>query len=173
MKNILACAAFIWLFLPLCAPLLLRAASAPPPPLNRRAKGFTLVELIVVITILAILGTIGFISFDKYSASSRDAVRTEDLSNIRKGLEAYEAGHGKYPMPDNAITIMSNGNPVRYQGYAGKTVLGNIKFASNAGVDLLDGTYYTYTVNANQTKMELLGYAEDSGNVSLNSLNPL
>ena len=135
---------------------------------------FTLVELIVVITILAILGTIGFISLDKYTTQSRDAVRTEDLSNIRKGLEAYEAAHGKYPLPDNAVTIYNSGTVVRYQGYAGRQTLSNIKFSNNAGTDPLDsGTYYTYTTNALQTKMQLLAYLEDGTMLSLNTLNPI
>ena len=136
-------------------------------------RGFTLVELIVVITILAILGTIGFLSFDKYTTQSRDAVRTEDIGNIRKGLDAYEAAHGKYPMPDNAVAITATGITVRYQGYVGKQVLSNIKFSSNAGTDPLDGTYYTYATNAIQTKAELLAYLEDGSSLALNNLNPL
>ena len=55
-----------------------------PPTARHDRHGFTLVELIVVIVILAVLGTIGFVSLDRYTAASRDAVRIEDLGNIRK-----------------------------------------------------------------------------------------
>lgn len=47
-----------------------------------QARGFTLVELIVVITILVILGTIAFINLGGQSASARDSKRTSDVRNL-------------------------------------------------------------------------------------------
>ena len=76
-------------------------------------------------------------------------------------------------MPDNAVTVTSSGTLIRYQGYAGKILLSNIKFNSNAGQDPLDSTYYTYTTNALQTKIQLLAYLEDGGTISLDYLHPL
>lgn len=54
-------------------------------------SGFTLVELIVVISILAILGTIAFLSFGWYSASARDAKRSQNLDDIVKAMTIGQA----------------------------------------------------------------------------------
>ncbi|USN58279.1 MAG: type II secretion system protein [Candidatus Peribacteria bacterium] len=70
-----------------------------------KKEGFTLVELIVVIVILAILGTIAVISFQGYSKSSRDAVRSTDLSNIKKSLELFAVEKGIYPPPSNGTPM--------------------------------------------------------------------
>ena len=58
--------------------------------------------------------------------------------------------NGKYPAPDNGVQILNNGVLMNTQGYAGKTTLSAIKF-NGAGLDPLDNTYYTYSVNKTQT----------------------
>ncbi|MDD2565906.1 MAG: FISUMP domain-containing protein [Candidatus Gracilibacteria bacterium] len=149
-----------------------------PSPLkikNYQSKtiGFTLVELIVVIVILAILSTIAFLSFNSYSSSSRDSARLSDLSSISKGLSLYNVVSGKYPKPDSYITITASGTPIGYQGKAGANVISNIKGSANGFRDPIDNnSYYTYSTNINQSKYQLLGFLEDSNNISL-SFNSL
>ncbi|MDR0772016.1 MAG: prepilin-type N-terminal cleavage/methylation domain-containing protein [Candidatus Peribacteria bacterium] len=50
-------------------------------------KAFTLVELIVVIIILAILTAISFLSISNYLATTRDAKRLSDLTELYKKIE--------------------------------------------------------------------------------------
>ncbi|USN59445.1 MAG: prepilin-type N-terminal cleavage/methylation domain-containing protein [Candidatus Peribacteria bacterium] len=44
----------------------------------------TLIELIIVITILAILGTLSYIYVIGSYANSRDALRLNNISNVKK-----------------------------------------------------------------------------------------
>jgi general secretion pathway protein G len=134
---------------------------------NSKSKAFTLVELIVVIVILAILATIAFLSFSSQSASARDSTRLSDMSNIAKWLSVFNAVAGTYPKPDSPVSITASGTPIWQQWYAGLSVLNMIKI-SNWWKDPLDTTtYYTYSVNSNSSKFQILGFLEDSGNSAL------
>ena len=127
----------------------------------------------MVIVILALLGTIVLVSFSGYSSSARDGTRVEDLTNMQKSLaiSATTSVNGKYPLPDNGISVLSGGVLLRTQGYAGKTALANIKF-NGAGLDPLDNQYYTYTVNGTQTGFALMAYLENASNLTLISYLP-
>jgi prepilin-type N-terminal cleavage/methylation domain-containing protein len=139
----------------------------PLQNLCRAKTGFTLVELIVVITILAILGTIGFISLRGYASTARDTSRTSDISNISKGLEVLLTKGSSIPQPDaNLITITASGATIGYQGYAGPKTLSIIGIGGKSQ-DPLDNQYYTYSTNLAQSKYQILGLLEDSGNPSL------
>jgi prepilin-type N-terminal cleavage/methylation domain-containing protein len=138
---------------------------------QKKYKAFTLVELIVVIVILAILATIAFLSFSSQSSSARDSTRLADMSNIAKWLSVFNATAWNYPAPDNAIIISASWITIWKQWYAGNSVLNMIKI-SNWGKDPLDtGVYYTYSVNSNTSKFQILGFLEDWSSTAL-SLSP-
>ncbi len=63
------------------------------------ARGFTLVELLVVISIISILSIIGITIFTGVQKGARDAKRKEDLDAITKVLEVHY-GDGTCP-PNN------------------------------------------------------------------------
>lgn len=52
-----------------------------------KARGFTLVELLVVVAIIAILSTIGLTIFTSAQANARDARRKADIEAIANALE--------------------------------------------------------------------------------------
>jgi prepilin-type N-terminal cleavage/methylation domain-containing protein len=133
----------------------------------RSNRAFTLVELIVVITILAVLWTVGFISLQGFSKSARDSERTTDLVNISKAFEIQLSKGVTLPQPDaNMLTITASGATIGYQGYAGPKTLSMIGMGGK-NQDPLDNQYYTYTTNLAQSKYQILGLLEDSGNPSL------
>ncbi len=135
--------------------------------MTKKLSWFTLVELIVVITILTILWTIWFTQMQGYSGSVRDSSRISNLVNLQKWLSLFQIKSGTYPMPENPVSITASGTPIGYQWFA-RDLVGNIATISIGGTkDPLDtGMYTTYSVNENQTKMQLMAFLEDGSNVS-------
>ena len=128
---------------------------------NNLHKAFTLVELIVVITILAVLATVAFISFQGYSTESRDTKRMSDIATISKWLQVYLASNSQIPEPSETKTTVSfSGSELVTQWYAGESVL-NILRVKEAQ-DPTDKTFYTYAINANNTKFQLVGFLENT-----------
>lgn len=64
---------------------------------KEQAKGFSLIELMVVISIIGILATIGYASFDEARQQSRDKVRMASLKELQLSIELYRAQEGRYP----------------------------------------------------------------------------
>ena len=63
----------------------------------QKAKGFSLIELLVVATVISLLVGIGAVSYGAVTKSSRDAKRKSDLETIRSALEFYRSDTNYYP----------------------------------------------------------------------------
>ncbi|RJQ37118.1 prepilin-type N-terminal cleavage/methylation domain-containing protein [Candidatus Microgenomates bacterium] len=67
--------------------------------MQKKEKGFTLIELIIVIAVIGIISVVSlsfinpFVQFQK----ANDAKRKSDLSQIQKVLEQYYQDMGRYP----------------------------------------------------------------------------
>lgn len=61
------------------------------------AKGFTLVELLVVISIISLLSSVIFASLNSARAKARDAKRLADLNQIYLALQQYFDANGYLP----------------------------------------------------------------------------
>lgn len=64
---------------------------------GRGARGFTLLELMIVISILVILALIGMSQYNKTVLAAREATLREDLFTMRKMIDQYAADKGKLP----------------------------------------------------------------------------
>ena len=61
------------------------------------ARGFTLVELLIVISLISILAAMGLVQYKNSVVSSREAVLRTDLFRMRDAIDQYYADKGKYP----------------------------------------------------------------------------
>ena len=75
--------------------------SSPSPnpysPSPREARGFTLLELMIVISILVILALIAMGQYNKTVLAAKEATLHEDLYTLRKMIDQYAADKGKLP----------------------------------------------------------------------------
>lgn len=61
------------------------------------AKGFTLIELMIVVAIIGILATIAVPSYQSSVTKARETVLRQDLFTLRELLDHHRADKGKYP----------------------------------------------------------------------------
>ena len=71
--------------------------------MNKKAHGFTIVELLIVIVIIAILAAITLVAYNGITARANDSRRRSDIKNIETALEIYFADNGQYPAVTNGI----------------------------------------------------------------------
>ncbi len=64
---------------------------------KKYAKGFTLIELIVVIAIIGILATLIIVNYGSSRARARDSKRKQDLSTYQSAIESYYDDYDVYP----------------------------------------------------------------------------
>ena len=76
-----------------------------------RARGFTLIEMLVVVAIIGLLSTLVFIAYNNARSKARDAIRSGDVAQLRKGLEIYYNATGGFPaaLADGEIGNPGNG----------------------------------------------------------------
>jgi prepilin-type N-terminal cleavage/methylation domain-containing protein len=65
--------------------------------LNKKSKGFTIVELLIVIVVIAILATLVIVTFTGIQKKARDSQRQTDVTAVASHLEAFYANNGYYP----------------------------------------------------------------------------
>lgn len=68
---------------------------------NNNQSGFTLIELLVVIAIIGLFSSIVLVSLQGAKNKAIDSKVTQEISQVKTVLEAYNAEHGGYPYPDS------------------------------------------------------------------------
>lgn len=68
-------------------------------------RGFTLIELLVVVAIIGILSSVALSALTLARAKGRDAVRLQNLREIRTALETYRTTYGTYPLSKTLIDV--------------------------------------------------------------------
>jgi general secretion pathway protein G len=70
---------------------------------TRNARGFTLIELVVVMSLIVLLATIGLTAYKSSVQRGKEAVLKEDLFRMRDAIDQYYADKGKYPADLNDL----------------------------------------------------------------------
>ncbi|NCU29387.1 prepilin-type N-terminal cleavage/methylation domain-containing protein [Candidatus Saccharibacteria bacterium] len=75
--------------------------------MNRKAHGFTIVELLIVIVVIGILATIGIVAYNGVSQKANNAAIISAASNSSKMIQTYIAEYGTYPytVPTSSVTF--------------------------------------------------------------------
>lgn len=92
---------------------------------NRRMRGFTLIEILVVITILAILGALVIPKIMDRPNDARVVAAKQDIGNIVQALKLYKLDNGNYPSTQQGLKSLvskpSEGNvPNNWKQYLDK-----------------------------------------------------
>lgn len=64
---------------------------------QKKSKGFTIVELLIVIIVIGILATLVIALFTSAKKKARDSQRQTDIVALQGYIEGYYAETGKYP----------------------------------------------------------------------------
>jgi len=87
---------------------------------DRRQRGFSLVELIVVMVIIGMLaGLVAMRTRSYLIASKQNAVKAE-IANITKALESFYADQGRYPTSEEGIEVLVEGTSSFPDGFLNK-----------------------------------------------------
>ena len=79
-----------------------------PSAVRRRARGFTLLELMVVVVIIGVLAAlIAPAVLERAEQAKVTAART-DVSNLMNALKLYRLDNGRYPSGDQGLDALVN-----------------------------------------------------------------
>ena len=131
-----------------------------------KAKGFTLMEILVVISLLAILATVVMASYFTSLERGRDSRRKQDLEQVGRALELYYFENNVYPATTlpwgEALT--NTGNTKTYMKKlptdpSDKSNDGNYKYVYDS-----NGSYYKlYSCLENDKDLDYTNYNTNCG----------
>ncbi len=103
---------------------------------RRTARGYTLLELMMVIIVAGVVGTLAFSSYGAYVKRARISAAIADIGKIQITVDRYALNHDGEPPPDLATIDMSGrlvpwGRPYAYLGFAGSTGKGAMRKDKN------------------------------------------
>jgi len=119
--------------------------------LNKKEKGFTLIELMIVVAIIGILAAIAIPQFAQFKQKAADGVAKSDAGNMKTGEEIYFVDNNKYI----AVTKVATGDSGPISGLTGISSSANVHYVvltANSAADYeivtcnVKGTPYAYAI---------------------------
>ena len=77
--------------------------SITPQRARRRARGFTLLELMIVLSVMMILMAVAVPMYQQHVVQPREAVLKQNIDQLNKVIERYGIDSGSYPQSLNNI----------------------------------------------------------------------
>ncbi len=81
--------------------------SSSPKRTHRRARGFSLVEIMIVIVIIGLLAGVVTVNVRSYLTKAKQNVARQDIAVIAQALDSHWAEHGHYPTNDEGIAVLT------------------------------------------------------------------
>ena len=116
---------------------------------NKRQKGFTLVEILIVVVILGILAAIVIPQFSEASSEARNSSVQSNLQMVRSQVELYKIQHND--------TLPGAGTASFYKALTGKTDI--------AGAVDASGAYGPYMQTFPENALNTLGSNSDESEI--------
>jgi len=73
--------------------------------IRENAKGFTLIELMIVVAILGILAAVAFPSYQKYTTKSHRVDAEKNLGELAQYMERYFTENGRYDQDSGSTAV--------------------------------------------------------------------
>ncbi len=77
---------------------------------NRKALGFSLVEIMIVVVIMGLLAGVVTVSVRGYLTKSKQATVKQAIATIVKALESFYGEYSRYPTADENLDILTRPN---------------------------------------------------------------
>lgn len=123
--------------------------------INSKAKGFTIVELLIVIVVIGILAAITIVSYSGVTNRANTAANQSNANSVLKSAEAVFAENNAYPTSPATTASLSTGAAKLPAGItlgtttpvAGATIMYTVKTVSSVVTGACVG-YWNYTTGA-------------------------
>lgn len=81
--------------------------------MNRRDRGFTLVEIMVVVVILGLLAGVGVVGVRRYLAKAKVDLAAQRCAEIENGIELEETTAGGFDSPEEVLDALIEAKVVK------------------------------------------------------------